>query len=175
VEDAVVLLCDGTFNFSLNEVSICKGKVWPFSQISTSFLIFSYKTKNRVSGSSKGEQVYTLNISFGHLRRQRSCESRDPEELRRLLSSSIWAYLLIIRSGLDNIVHQDWKQFLYSMNTSSEGSVLCSTVYRMSGVLGLFCPLSRYRVYDVQYAKFVSSRGFLEMGVQLLDEYGFRL
>jgi hypothetical protein len=57
------------------------------------------------------------------------------------------------------------------MNTSSEGSVLGSTVYRLSGALGLFCPLSRYRVYDVQHAKFVGPGSFLEMGVQLLDEY----
>jgi len=42
-KNAAVLL--EAFNFSLNEVSICKGKVWPFSQMSTSFLILSYKAE----------------------------------------------------------------------------------------------------------------------------------
>jgi hypothetical protein len=49
----VFLLC--ALSFSLKEFSICAGKVWPFSQISMSFLIFSYKTKSRVSGSSYGK------------------------------------------------------------------------------------------------------------------------
>lgn len=31
-------------SFSLNPLSMSAGKVWPFSQISTSFLIFSYKS-----------------------------------------------------------------------------------------------------------------------------------
>ena len=61
------------------------------------------------------------------------------------------------------------------MNTSSEGTILGSTVYGLSGALGLFCPLARYRVYDVQYAKFVCSWSLLEMGVKLLNEYGLRL
>src|SRR4051812_40387296 len=41
----VVLLC--ALSFSLKEVIICKGKVCPFSQISKSFLIFSYMTKRQ--------------------------------------------------------------------------------------------------------------------------------
>lgn len=32
----------GAFNFSLNELTMEAGNVWPFSQISTSFFIFSY-------------------------------------------------------------------------------------------------------------------------------------
>jgi len=41
VDDFVVfLLCEGV-NFSLKVFRVCKGKVWPFSQISMSFLIFS--------------------------------------------------------------------------------------------------------------------------------------
>lgn len=36
--------CLGALSFSLNELTMEVGKVWPFSQMSTSFLIFSYKT-----------------------------------------------------------------------------------------------------------------------------------
>jgi hypothetical protein len=32
----------GAFNLSLKELTIEVGNVWPFSQISTSFFIFSY-------------------------------------------------------------------------------------------------------------------------------------
>jgi len=33
----------GAFSLSLNELTMEAGNVWPFSQISTSFLIFSYE------------------------------------------------------------------------------------------------------------------------------------
>lgn len=40
------LLCEeGAFNLSLKDASIEAGNVYPRSQISTSFLIFSYKTR----------------------------------------------------------------------------------------------------------------------------------
>ena len=61
------------------------------------------------------------------------------------------------------------------MNTSSEGSVLSRTVYWLTSTLGLLRPLSSYRIYNVEYAKLVSSRSFLEMGIQFLDEYGLGL
>jgi len=89
--------------------------------------------------------------------------------------SCIWAYLLIFGGVLDYVVHQDRQQFLYSINTSSVSAILCGTVYRLSGSFGLFCPFSRHRVYHVEYAKFVCSRGFLEMSEELLDEYWFGL
>jgi hypothetical protein len=62
-KNVAVLLCMEVeveaFNFSLNEVSICKGKVWPFSQISRSFLILSYKAENKSKWEFKGEENYT--------------------------------------------------------------------------------------------------------------------
>jgi hypothetical protein len=61
------------------------------------------------------------------------------------------------------------------MNTSSESSILGSTVYGLSGTFGLLGPFSSYRVYDVEHAKFVCSGGLLEMGVKFLDEYWFGL
>jgi hypothetical protein len=42
------LLCDCALSFSLNSFSIAKGKVCPFSQISTSFLIFSCEVGKRM-------------------------------------------------------------------------------------------------------------------------------
>ena len=71
---------------------------------------------------------------------------------------------------MDYIVHQHGQQFLYSIDTSRECSIIGSTVYGLSCKFGLFSPLSSYRVYDVEYAKFVSCRCLLEMGVELLDE-----
>lgn len=124
----IVLLC--TFNFSLKEFSICAGKVWPFSQISMSFLIFSYKTKNRVSGSSYGKVRYAFGISSS------SKYKLDHEHYTRLLSSNSWAYLLIIGSRLGNIVHQCGQKLLYFMDTSGKGTILGRTVYRLSGALG---------------------------------------
>lgn len=66
-----------------------------------------------------------------------------------LLISNIWAYLLIIRSRENYVVHQDWQKFLYSIDASGESSVLSRIVYRLSGALGLFCPLADYGIYNV--------------------------
>jgi hypothetical protein len=38
-----LLVGPGAFSFSLNELTMEGGNVWPFSQISTSFFIFSYE------------------------------------------------------------------------------------------------------------------------------------
>jgi hypothetical protein len=78
---------------------------------------------------------------------------------------------LIIWGRLYYVVHQDWEKFLYSMDTSSKRAIFSSTVYGLSGILGLFSPLSSYRVYDVEYTKFVASGSLLEMSVQFLDEH----
>jgi hypothetical protein len=45
------------FNFSLKSFSIDRGNVWLLSQISTSFLIFSYNTNQTVSGDSKARRT----------------------------------------------------------------------------------------------------------------------
>lgn len=39
----------GALSFSLNESIIGAGKVWPFSHMSRSFLIFSYRARPQVS------------------------------------------------------------------------------------------------------------------------------
>jgi hypothetical protein len=56
------------------------------------------------------------------------------------------------------------------MDTSSKCSIHGSTVYGLSSDFGLLSPFSSYRVYDVEYAKFVGGGSLLEMGVKLLDE-----
>jgi hypothetical protein len=81
------------------------------------------------------------------------------------LGSSIGAYLLIIRGRLGYIVHQDRQQFLYSMDARRICTILSRAVYGLSGALGKLSPLAGYRVYNVEYAKFVGSRGLLEVCV----------
>ena len=44
-------------------------------------------------------------------------------------------------------------------------TILSRAVYGLSGALGKLSPLAGYRVYNVEYAKFVGSRGFLEVCV----------
>jgi hypothetical protein len=66
---------------------------------------------------------------------------------------------------LTDIVHQDGEQFLYSMDASGIGTVLSRAVYGLAGTLSKLSPLAGYRVYNVEYAKFVGSRGLLEMCV----------
>lgn len=61
------------------------------------------------------------------------------------------------------------------MHTSSESPILGSTGYGLSGTFGLLSPFPCYRVYDVEYTKFVGSRSLLEVGVKLLDEDRFGL
>jgi len=45
--DILLWVGDGAFSLSLYGVSMASGKVAPFSQISTSFLIFSYKIQKQ--------------------------------------------------------------------------------------------------------------------------------
>ncbi len=61
------------------------------------------------------------------------------------------------------------------MDSCSVGTIRGRTVYSLSIRFGLLSPFSSYRVYDVQDAKFVSPRCFLEVGIQFLDKDRFRL
>lgn len=63
-----ILLCDEALKLCLKLASICRGKVWPFSQISTSFLIFSYM-EDSVSGHSSRGHVESQWTRHGILRR----------------------------------------------------------------------------------------------------------
>lgn len=51
------------------------------------------------------------------------------------------------------------------MDASGIGTVLSRAVYGLAGTLRKLSPLAGYRVYNVEYAKFVGPRGLLEMCV----------
>ena len=61
------------------------------------------------------------------------------------------------------------------MDACSVSTILSRSVYDLSFDFCIFCPFPCYRIYDVKDAKFVRSRGFLEMSVQFLNEDRFRL
>lgn len=75
----------------------------------------------------------------------------------------ILAYLLIIGSSVDYVVHQSGEQFLYFMYTSSICTIRGRTIYGLSSNFGLFGPFSSYRVYNVEGAKFVCAGCLLEV------------
>lgn len=159
------LLCMEALNFSLKDESMGRGKVCPFSQISTSFLIFSYNViKVCVSGNSRNEQYVPAAEMLSKIYEAKSwsCEISKLRALRSKWLSK--AYLLISGSRLYNVVHQDWKKFFYSIDTCSICTIRCRAVYGLSSSLGLYHPFSSYRVYDVKYAQFVRPRGLFEMG-----------
>lgn len=54
------------------------------------------------------------------------------------------AYLLVLGSRRDNIVHQDGQQFSYSMHACSKCAILGSAAYGLSLGLGLVHPLAGY-------------------------------
>jgi hypothetical protein len=85
------------------------------------------------------------------------------------------AYLLILWSGLNDIIHEYWKQFGHSIDASRECTIGSGATSRLASLASLFYPSSSYRVYNVEYAQFVCSRSFLEVCVDLLDEDGFGL
>jgi hypothetical protein len=87
----------------------------------------------------------------------------------------LFAYLLLLWSGLKNVIHQHGHKFRYSVDTGSVGAVLGGAVNCLALSLGLFKPLPCYRVYDVKDAQLVRPRSLFEVGVDLLDENRFGL
>ena len=85
------------------------------------------------------------------------------------------AYLLILRSVVYDIGHQDRQQLGHSVDPSSKGSIWSSRTGWLACPARCFYPLSRYRVYNIEYAQLVCSWSLFEMGVDLLDEDGFIL
>lgn len=85
------------------------------------------------------------------------------------------AYLLIIRSVVYDIGHQDRQKLSHSVDPSSKSSVWSSRAGWLACPARCFYPLSRYRVYNIEYAQLVCSWSLFEMGVDLLDEDGFIL
>ena len=62
------------------------------------------------------------------------------------------AYLLGLRSRVNNVIHQHWHKFGHSVYASGEGAILGRAVYDLAFRLGQFQPLARYRVYDVEHS-----------------------
>lgn len=85
-------------------------------------------------------------------------------------SMYVFAYLLLIRSVLNNIIHQHGHEFRYAVDACGVCAVWGSAVYCLA--LG-FCrlqPFPGYRVYDVEDAQLVCRRRFLEVREDLLDQ-----
>ena len=82
---------------------------------------------------------------------------------------SVDAYLLILRSVVDDVGHQDGQQFRHSVDTSGESPISRGTSRWLTGLASCLYPLSSYRVYDIEYAQLVCSWSLLEMRVDLLD------
>ena len=85
------------------------------------------------------------------------------------------AYLLILWGRIDNVGHEHRQQFSHTMYTSTISAVWSRSTRLLSGLTCLIYPMSSYRVYDVENAKFVGARGFLEVGKYFLDQDGFGL
>ena len=86
-----------------------------------------------------------------------------------MYETKFYAYLLIIRSRLTNIIHQYGHQLGYSVNAGSICAVRGGAANGLALSLCLFKPFPGYRVYDVENAKFVGSRSLFEVGVDFLD------
>ncbi len=98
------------------------------------------------------------------------CSGRPGKSAPKNTSLCVHAYLLIFWRHGDDIVHQDWHQFSYSMNSSCEGTVGGGAAYCLPLDLGLVQPFASYIVYDVEYSKFVRGGCLFEMSKQLLDK-----
>ena len=107
-----------------------------------------------------------------------ACSTRTDPSKRDYIALSdcfLGAYLLILGSSVYYISHERWQQLGHMVDTRSVCTIGST---RPSGLAGLAClvyPLSRYRVYNIEYAKLMCSRCFLEVCVDLLDKDGFGL
>ena len=103
-------------------------------------------------------------LSRGHVQRQAGKSAPNNTSL------CVHAYLLIFWRHGDDIVHQDWHQFSYSMNSSCEGTVGGGAAYCLPLDLGLIQPFASYIVYDVEYSKLVRGGCLFEMSKQFLNK-----
>lgn len=80
------------------------------------------------------------------------------------------AYLLVLRSTRDDVVHQDGHELRDSVHTSSGSAIWSSITNNSALLLNLLKPLSSDTVDNIEDAKLVGSRSFLEVSEDLLDE-----
>lgn len=177
-----------------NESMMDWGKVWPFSHMSSSLRIFSYRRHKMVSdySSRRGRvmprgRAVELRITAGNPEadrlvssrrlaggRRRRCALTTPTGTRQDWLGWL-AYLLVRRSRVRDVIHQDGHELGHPVDACGKGPISSRAVYRLALGLGLLEPLAGYRVYNVQHAQLVISIRLLEVGVEFLNEHGFRL
>ena len=81
-----------------------------------------------------------------------------------------YAYLLLFRGGMQDIIHQYRHEFGHSVDAGGVCPIRCRAVYCLGLCLGLFEPFSGYRVYDVEYPQLMCSRCLLEVCEDLLNK-----
>ena len=79
-------------------------------------------------------------------------------------------YPLILGGRGNDIVHQDWHQLRHPVDAGGEAAIRGGAADRLALLFGLFQPFAGYRVYNVEDTKLMCTGGFLEVGVDLLDE-----
>lgn len=79
-------------------------------------------------------------------------------------------YPLILGGRGNDVVHQDWHQLRHPVDAGGEAAIRGGAADRLALLLGLFQPFAGYRVYNVEDTKLVCTGGFLEVGVDLLDQ-----
>lgn len=85
------------------------------------------------------------------------------------------AYLLLVGSGLKNVIHQYGHEFRHSVYSGGISAILRRAVYWLSLGLGLLEPFAGYRVHYVENPQLVRPGRLFEVRVNLLDEDGFGL
>lgn len=79
-------------------------------------------------------------------------------------------YPLVLWGGGNDIVHQDWHELRHPVDAGSEAAIRGRAADGLALLFGLFQPFAGYRVYNVEDTKLMCTGGFLEVGVDLLDE-----
>lgn len=139
-----ILVWAGELRPCLKVSSIWEGKVCPFSQMSSSFLIFSYTDKD-------GEFLYlktrTMQRNWmGSFMSNLGCRAAGAHATLpyETFNCILYAYLLVLRGRLTNVIHQYGHQLGYSVNASGIRAIRGGTVNGLALCLGLFKPFSGY-------------------------------
>lgn len=168
-------------SFCLKPSIMETGKVWPFSQMSTSFLILSCKREELGKSLSPHGTLRAGRRDHEQLRASSLWRCAPPCVLGRLpqtgcdrqqwiIQERAWTYLLVFGRRRDDVVHQDGHEFRHSVDASGEGAIWRGAADGLALLLRLLQPFAGYRVYNVEHAELVGARSFLEVGENPLDE-----
>lgn len=93
-----------------------------------------------------------------------------------LIRDTLFTYLLIFWRSVDDIGHENRKQFGHSIDACSECAIWSTWFDRLLAIFArLFYPLASYRVYNIENPQFVCAWCLFKMCVNLLDEDRFGL